>query len=97
MLNSVSRAAEHPGLRQSAAVRRADFIESAPVVDVLHDQLDYLVRHSGGACPAECPDCARLEQVKSWLLLPFRSDAWQGVAQGLSSGVGQNSPLRLAQ
>ncbi|MBZ5580185.1 MAG: hypothetical protein LAP40_26800 [Acidobacteriia bacterium] len=95
MMNSVPRAAENPGLRQSAAVRRADFIESASVVDVLYDQLDYLVRH-GGACPAECPDCARLEQVKSWLLLPFGSVVWQGGAPDLSSAAGSGS-LRLAQ
>lgn len=46
---------------------------AAPVVDVLYDQLAYLVAHADGVCPPGCPDCARLEQVKIWLLLPFRA------------------------
>lgn len=49
----------------------ADFIQTAPLGDILHEQLDYLVAHATQACAPGCADCARLQQVKSWLLLPF--------------------------
>jgi hypothetical protein len=49
----------------------ADFMQPAPLGDILHEQLDYLVAHATQACPPGCADCARLQQVKSWLLLPF--------------------------
>ena len=51
----------------------AEYIESAPVVDVLFDQLAYLVAHAGRRCPRGCQDCIRLKQVKDWLMLPFRT------------------------
>jgi hypothetical protein len=51
------------------------YVDSAPLAEVMFDQLEYLVAHSAGrapgACPPECVDCARLQQVKDWLLLPF--------------------------
>lgn len=47
--------------------------ESAPLVDVLFDQLEFLVSHGSLHCPTGCPECVRLEQVKEWLLLPFRA------------------------
>jgi hypothetical protein len=46
-------------------------IEPAPVVDVMFDQLDYLVAHSRHGCAPGCPDCTRLELVASVLLAPF--------------------------
>lgn len=57
---------------QQPAGHQGGYRAAAPVVDVLYDQLAYLVSHADGACPSGCPDCARLEQVKTWLLLPFR-------------------------
>ena len=51
--------------------RPADFTQPASLGDILHEQLDYLVDHAAQACPPGCADCARLQQVKSWLLLPF--------------------------
>ena len=57
--------------------RNVDGIRSimapAPLIDVLFDQLEYLVSHTGGECPVECPDCKRFEQVKKLLLVPFAS------------------------
>ena len=47
--------------------------EAAPMVDVLFDQLEYLVSHARQGCLSGCPDCARLEQVKKLLLIPFDS------------------------
>jgi hypothetical protein len=49
------------------------YLESAPLDEVMFDQLEYLVTHAGRDCPPECPDCARLLQVRKWLLLPFRT------------------------
>jgi hypothetical protein len=48
-------------------------LESAPLVDVLFDQLEFLLAHGGLRCPEGCPECVRLEQVKGLLLLPFRA------------------------
>jgi hypothetical protein len=50
----------------------AEFTQPAPLGDILHEQLDYLIEHATEACPPGCADCARLQQVKSWLLIPFR-------------------------
>ena len=44
----------------------------APLVDVMMEQIAYLAGHAAEACPPACPDCMRLEQVKHWLLAPFR-------------------------
>jgi hypothetical protein len=49
------------------------FIASAPVADVMFDQLEYLAAHALQSCPRGCADCARLLQVKNLLLLPFLS------------------------
>jgi hypothetical protein len=52
---------------------RSPFIEPAPLIEVLFDQLEYLVTHAGQGCLPGCPDCARLEQVQKLLLMPFDS------------------------
>jgi hypothetical protein len=53
------------------------YVESAPLAEVMFDQLEYLVAHSTlralGECPPECVECGRLQQVRNWLLLPFHS------------------------
>jgi hypothetical protein len=51
---------------------RPCYVGSATVLEVLFDQLEYLLYHGQGTCPSDCSDCDRLEQVKGWLLLPFR-------------------------
>jgi hypothetical protein len=48
-------------------------VQPAPLSDILYEQLDYLIAHATQACPPGCADCARLQQVKIWLLLPFGS------------------------
>jgi hypothetical protein len=50
---------------------RVSFIAPAPLIDVLFDQLEYLISHTGGECPVECPDCKRFKQIKKLLLVPF--------------------------
>ena len=54
-----------PKLREAVA-------RPAPLLDVMMEQIEYLAGHAVEACPAGCADCARLEQVKRWLLAPFR-------------------------
>ena len=66
-LNAPSEPAEIPG---------RCYVPSAPMADVLIDQLEYLLAHSGDQCAPECLECGRLQQVKNWLLLPFHSPAF---------------------
>ena len=72
--------------------RNADGIRSiiapAPLIDMLFDQLEYLVSHTGKECPVGCPDCKRFEQVKKLLLVPFES-ASTPVAPQLRPDVGK--------
>ncbi len=59
-------------VKDARATRRADYIEPAPVADILHEQLEYLIAHSADSCAPGCEDCVRLQQVQGWLLMPFR-------------------------
>jgi hypothetical protein len=47
-------------------------VRPAPLLEVMMEQIAYLAGHAAEACPPACPDCVRLEQVKRWLLAPFR-------------------------
>ena len=47
-------------------------VPPAPLLDVMMEQIAYLAGHAAQACPPACPECVRLEQVKRWLLAPFR-------------------------
>jgi hypothetical protein len=49
------------------------YLAPAPLSEVLFDQLEYLLAHRTEDCPPGCTDCSRLQQVKDWLLLPFRT------------------------
>jgi len=53
------------------APARTCYVEAASDIDVMFDQIEYLLDHQGPACGPECADCARLWQVKSALLSPF--------------------------
>ena len=66
---SPSEAADQPPSIES----NPQHLSVAETTDVLFDQLEYLIAHVGGNCPPECADCARLEQVRILLLLPFRT------------------------
>ncbi len=46
------------------------YLADAAVLDVMLEQIEYLVGHGGG-CKPNCPDCRRLEQLKTCLLQPF--------------------------
>ncbi len=49
---------------------RPIYLSEAPLLDVLLEQLEYLVVHEDGCAP-DCPDCRRLAQLKRCLLQPF--------------------------
>ncbi len=46
------------------------YFAPAAEIDVLFEQLDYLLSHAD-SCRPDCADCRRLEQVKRSLLQPF--------------------------
>ena len=46
-------------------------VEPAPLVDVMFDQMEYLLSHGSRHCPPACEDCARLVEVRKVLLRPF--------------------------
>lgn len=54
------------------ASRSRCYIEPAPLVDVIFEQLDSLVAHTDQGWHADCPECARFKRVKNLLLVPFR-------------------------
>ena len=58
---------------QASAALDNCYIAPAPLAAVLFDQLEYLVAHRSGECAPDCLDCGRLQQVKNWLMLPFRT------------------------
>ena len=60
--------------RAQQSSRSADYMEPAPLGDILHEQLAYLIAHGSGSCAPGCADCTRLQQVQGWLLLPFRGN-----------------------
>ena len=71
---SLSDPADQPSIAIPAAIERnVHNLEAAPLTDVMYEQLEYLIVHSDGDCPPDCTDCGRLQQVRHWLLLPFRS------------------------
>ena len=60
---------------QAASARSACYVESAAPMDVMFEQLEYLVAHTRQRCSRGCLDCARLQQVERWLLRPFRANS----------------------
>jgi hypothetical protein len=57
---------------ETAPRNRVFYVEPAPAIDVMFDQLEYLVAHESNGCPSGCQECERLRQVEGWLLQPFR-------------------------
>jgi hypothetical protein len=58
---------------QAAPGHRVSYIEAAPPMKVMFDQLEYLLGHEGQGCAAGCRDCIRLREIEGWLLQPFRA------------------------
>ena len=71
--NPVREAPEEAGSPSPAAPRLLEsIVRPAALLDVMMEQIAYLAGHAAQACPPACPECVRLEQVKRWLLAPFR-------------------------
>jgi hypothetical protein len=71
---SLSDTADRPSIATPGVIERNVYnSKTAPLIDVMYEQLEYLVGHSDGDCLPDCMDCRRLQQVINWLLLPFRS------------------------
>lgn len=51
---------------------RSCYIEPASLVEVMFDQLAWLLEHASASCSPGCPHCVRLEKVKNLLLAPFQ-------------------------
>jgi len=69
---STSDAGGQPSRENHASANRGVcYGGSARLIDVMFDQLEYLIAHSRRNCPSGCRDCERLEQVSNWLLTPF--------------------------
>jgi hypothetical protein len=51
--------------------RHGCYIDPAPVLDIMIEQLYFLAEHASENCAPDCPDCVRIAQVRNWLLLPF--------------------------
>ena len=69
---STSDAGGQPSRENHAwANRGVCYVGSARLIDVMFDQLEYLIAHYRRNCPPGCRDCERLEQVSNWLLTPF--------------------------
>jgi len=47
------------------------YVARAPLLEVMEDQVHYLISHGGKNCLPGCADCARLEEAKRCLLRPF--------------------------
>jgi hypothetical protein len=71
---SLYNTADQASIAKPAAIERNVYnLKAAPLINVMYEQLEYLIGHSDGTCSPDCIDCGRLEQVINWLLLPFRS------------------------
>jgi hypothetical protein len=51
--------------------RHGCYIDPAPVLDIMIEQLHFLAEHVSEGCHPDCMDCTRIAQVRNWLLLPF--------------------------
>lgn len=61
-----------------ASANQLEIIRSAPLEEVLFDQLAWLIAHSRARnmeCPEECGDCTRLQMVTDLLMAPFFESA----------------------
>ena len=74
MMNTVTFEATISQPAVGALPAKATYLPAADLVEVLFEQVQYLVSH-GRECSAGCADCVRLVRMKSCLLRPFGEDA----------------------
>jgi hypothetical protein len=70
-MESISSAPKESGSRSGGMREHCYVGPPAFVVDVMREQMEFLLAHAGRACAPECPECARLGQVREFLLRPF--------------------------
>lgn len=63
---SNSRATAAPAIGPRVRTTREEVLHA-----ILQEQMSYLLDHAG-ACPDDCPDCARLRRIEEVLLEPFQ-------------------------
>src|SRR5580704_15412293 len=59
--------------REAMPGHQVCYIEAAPTMYVMFEQLEYLLAHETQECLAGCGDCRRLREIEGWLLQPFRA------------------------
>ncbi|MGP8244474.1 MAG: hypothetical protein ACLQVN_08125 [Bryobacteraceae bacterium] len=73
---SISKATNRMGVAsRTAPGRHVHYFGAAARIDVMFEQLEYLLTHESQDCPAGCEDCKRLKKAERWLLLPFHAAA----------------------
>ena len=74
---------QNPATSESVRSRSDCYVMGSSMNDVLFDQLDYLLAHAAehadAPCGPECMDCGRLQQVRNWLLMPFRTAVYPSI------------------
>jgi hypothetical protein len=69
----ISELANQTSVASEPRIHRVCYIEAAPAMNVMFDQLEYLLAHEAQGCPAGCRDCIRLREIEGWLLQPFHT------------------------
>jgi hypothetical protein len=80
-------------MENAAALKPSRYIEPAPAVDVLYDQLDFLIRNHGldaNHTWEGCAACDRLAVIEEMLLAPFEETSKR---RELSSRVPRKAPF----
>ena len=68
---STSRATNRTGIsNQTDSGRRTRYFGLASMIDLMFDQLEYLLAHENRGGPARSEDCQRRQRVGGWQLLP---------------------------
>ena len=60
-----------PGAADANRPKARCYMAVTPLLEVLEDQLRFLIDHAARQCLPGCADCARLEEAKQCLLRPF--------------------------
>jgi len=73
-MESFSSSPDQDCVAVNAVTQQGCFLEPAPAVAVMWEQMEFLVDHARPSCSPDCPECVRLEHVKQLLLRPFGRD-----------------------
>lgn len=76
-MESISSSPNYDSVAADTAASGGYFPQPASAVEVMWEQMEFLVAHAGPTCAPDCPECVRLEQVKRCLLRPFGYDEFR--------------------